>query len=183
MAEEFPEQHQYFLHQNDQSPLQPPSQYQRNVGQLSSQHSHPMLTNIIDDRLIQQHRRFEREHHLQKAISNANRSYGSIYSAHSTILSENEPLINKTNVYQHPCSVYGEAIELSRYRRNQIFLAFYIIFYVTYLIMGSICFQRLEINHEQEIRAKFRVERQLFLQDYPSVKGSLNSTNLFLDIF
>lgn len=176
MAEEFPEHHHSYLYENDQSSLLPSSQYQRNVDQLSSK---PIRTNVIDDRLIQQQRRFEREYRIQKAIPNANRSYGSIYSAHSTILSESEPLVSKTNIYQYPCSVYGEAIELSRYRRNQIFLAFYIIFYVTYLIVGSICFQRLEINHEQEIRAKFRAERQMFLQDYPSVKGSLNSTNFF----
>lgn len=45
--------------------------------------------------------------------------------------------------------------------------------------MGSVCFQRLESEKEQEIRAKFRLVRQTFLADNPSVKGSLVMTFVF----
>lgn len=177
MAEEFPDHSQYYLYQSNASaqPLRPhPQQNQqlRNNGAfLASQQA--IRATIIDDRTIQQQRRLEHESYVQKALPNAMRSYGSIYSAHSTIQSESEPLLSKPNIYQYPCGVYGEPIELTRYRRNQIFLAFFIIFYVGYLIVGSICFQRLESEKEQEIRTTFRLARQIFLADNPSVKGSL----------
>lgn len=173
MAEEFPNHSHYYLYQNE---LITPEQHQQ--PQQPSDDALPtskrrVCAKIIDDQTIQRQRRFEPDYFVTKSLPNTIRSYGSLYSAHSTLHSESEPLLSKTNIYQYPCSAYGEPIELNRYRRNQVFLAFYIAFYVGYLIVGSICFQRLESGREQDIRAQFRLTRQLFLADYPNVKGSL----------
>lgn len=164
MAEEFPDHSHQYLYQNDLAPSS-------DVSSLLP--SKRVRATVIDDRTIRRQRRTESERFVRKSVPNALRSYGSLYSAHPTLHAESEPLLSKTNGYPYPRGVYAEPIELTRYRRNQVFLAFYVAFYVGYLIAGSLCFQRLESGREQEIRAQFRLARQLFLADYPSVKGSL----------
>lgn len=178
MAEEFPDHSHHYLYQNDLAP--PPHQQPPGPDASSLLPSKRVCAPLIDDRTIRRQRRTEPERFVRKSLPNARRSYGSLYSAHApTLHSESEPLLGKANVY----GVYAEPIELTRYRRNQVFLAFYVAFYVGYLIAGSLCFQRLESGREQEIRAQFRLARQLFLADYPSVKGSLASAFFSLSIF
>lgn len=119
------------------------------------------------DQLIEP-RRIEHECLIQHSLPTLQRSYGSIYSK-SGIISESTPLLRTKDGYQsYFCN---ERIELSRYRRTQIFLFFYIVFYVLYLIVGSICFQKLETGVEQEIREEFRDERRKFLEEHPTVEG------------
>lgn len=116
-------------------------------------------------------RRTENERLVQKSLPNLQRSYGTIY-ANNSILSESQPLLRTKDGYQcHSSYLCGEQIELSRYRRTQIFLFFYIVFYVLYLIVGSVCLQKLETGIEQEIRDEFRDARRKFLAENPGVKG------------
>lgn len=121
---------------------------------------------------IHEHRPIEREKLLQKSLPSLEPSYGTIvYNATTTFHSESDPLL-----VQPPfpvCQPYlcADSVRLPRYRRNQIFLFFYIVFYVGYLIIGSTCFQSLETGVEQQVRDEFRIDRQKFLQKYPNVKG------------
>lgn len=124
----------------------------------------------IDVIQISDQRQNEHARLTQKSLPSLKQSYGSIYNS-SPYMSETDPLI-ASNYYQK-CQPYlcAEPIRLTRYRRTQIFLFFYIVFYVGYLIIGSICFQKLENGIEQQVRDEFREDRQKFLQDYPNVKG------------
>lgn len=115
-------------------------------------------------------RRIEHEKLTQTSLPSLKNSYGTIYSPRS-YYSESDPLIGSLKYDRCQPYLCGEPIRLTRYRRNQIFLFFYIVFYVGYLIIGSIIFQKLEISHEQKVRDEFRVDRQDFKQKYPYVKG------------
>lgn len=94
-------------------------------------------------------------------------SYGSLYV--NKKYSESDPLLGR-NARQYENTVRPPFI--SRYHRTQIFLFFYIVFFVGYLIMGSICFQRLERDTEMNIRREFREAREVFLLEHPHVKGN-----------
>lgn len=136
----------------------------------------PRITHNVGRINVYDQRRIETEQFTQKSLPNLMKpnlkptSYGSIYPKTKQYPSESEPLLNKN--YQYTSGyLYGEPIHLRRYRRTQIFLFFYIVFYVAYLIIGSICFQKLEHNVEQDIREEFREVRSKFLEENPSVKG------------
>lgn len=159
MAEEFPNHEHYYLYETD---------LPRNFDHVEINQTPHVTAKIITANEIREQRRFERENYTQKSLPSIKTTYGSIYTKpHSIVQSESEPLLG---IYQ-PRYLCGQPVELSRYRRNQIFLFFYIVFYVGYLIIGSICFQRLEFGHEQEIRQDFRNIRRAFLDDNPSVRG------------
>lgn len=126
--------------------------------------------NPINPYHVYDQRRVEHENLTQKSLPNLKKSYGTIFQAKS-FHGDSAPLINTHNY--HRCQPYlcAEPVRLTRYRRNQIFLFFYIVFYVGYLMIGSICFQKLETGMEQRIRDEFRADKQKFLEDYPNVKG------------
>ncbi|XP_055304765.1 potassium channel subfamily K member 1-like isoform X1 [Sitodiplosis mosellana] len=163
MTEEFPDYDSFFIfpknHRNQQpenviiKTKQTPSEHPTSVGRI----------NVYDQR------QFETERFTQKSLPNLKPSYGSIYPPTKPFPSESEPLLNQNYRYTSG-HLYGEPIYLPRYRRTQIFLFFYIVFYVGYLIIGSICFQKLEHNVEQSIREEFREVRRKFLDKNPSVK-------------
>lgn len=105
----------------------------------------------------------------QKSLPNLKPSqYGSIYSNKSYIC-DSEPLLNRN--YNYSDHLYAEPIPVASYRRSQVFLFFYIVFYAAYLVVGSICFQQLEHGVEQSIRGDFQAVRQKFLVDNPGVTG------------
>lgn len=166
MTEEFPDYDSFFIfpknHRNQrpenviiktkQTPPKP--KHSNSVGRI----------NVYDQRQI------ETQQFTQKSLPNLNPSYGSVYPQTRPFPSESEPLLNKNYRFTSGY-LYGEPIHLPRYRRTQIFLFFYIVFYVGYLIIGSICFQKLEHTVEQDIREEFRDVRRKFLDENPSVKG------------
>lgn len=119
---------------------------------------------------VYEHRTIEHEKLIQKSLPSLKPSYGTIYNI-PTFRSESDPLLVKPPFPVCQPYLCADSVLLPRYRRNQIFLFFYIVFYVGYLIIGSICFQRLETGVEQEVRDEFRLDRQKFLQEYPNVKG------------
>lgn len=170
MTEEFPDYDSFFIFPKNHRNKRP-----ENVIIKTQQKTRPepKITNNIVDRInVYDQRQFETEHFTQKSLPNLKPSYGSIYpkTTKKTYPSESEPLLNKSYHYSDGY-LYGEPIHLPRYRRTQIFLFFYIVFYVGYLIIGSICFQKLEHNVEQDIRDEFRDVRRKFLDENPSVKG------------
>lgn len=157
MAEDFPSYDPFYT--------KPPDPNVSNV--ITRDPKRVGVTQVFDQRCI------ENERLTQKNVpttGHLKHSYGSVYDSRQ-FLAENDPLITKTN-YQR-CQPYlcAEPIRLSKYRRTQIFLFFYIVFYVGYLIVGSICFQKLENGMEQIIRDEFREDRQKFLREYPDIKG------------
>lgn len=105
----------------------------------------------------------------QRSLPNLKRSNISIQRRR--IYSESDPLLGPPNQYGYHSYLCGERIEILRYRRGQIFLFFYVVFYMAYLIVGSICFQRLESEMELDIRDEFRETRKSFLDEHPEVKG------------
>lgn len=117
-------------------------------------------------------RKFERNVLAQQSMPNLKTngrfaSYGSLLV--NKKYSESDPLLGR-NDRQYEHTVRPPFI--SRYHRTQIFLFFYIVFFVGYLIVGSICFQRLERDTEMDIRREFREAREVFLLEHPNVKGN-----------
>lgn len=113
--------------------------------------------------------RFQCEYLTQKSLPNLQRSNQYLYK--QNLLSESEPLLGGN--YRKRRCFCNEAIEFTRYKRTEIFLFFYIVFYLTFLIGGSICFQQLEYGAEQAIRREFREAREDFLNDHPSISGKI----------
>lgn len=121
---------------------------------------------------VYEHRPIEHEKLIQKSLPSLKPSYGTILYNNTTIYhSESDPLLGQKPYPVCQSYLCADSVRLPHYRRSQIFLFFYIVFYVAYLIIGSICFQRLETGVEQQVRDEFRVDRQKFLQEYPNVKG------------
>lgn len=116
-------------------------------------------------------RKVERNLLLQQSLPNLKpngrfASYGSLISKKK--YSESDPLLGRNdrqyaNILRPPF--------INRHHRTQIFLFFYIVFFVGYLILGSICFQRLERDTEMDVRHDFRKAREVFLLEHPSVSG------------
>lgn len=120
---------------------------------------------------VYENRPIENEKLIQKSLPSLKSSYGTVYNNTTTFHSESDPLLVKPPYPVCQSYLCADSVRFPRYRRNQIFLFFYIVFYVGYLIIGSICFQRLETGVEQQVRDEFRNDRQKFLQEYPNVKG------------
>lgn len=115
-------------------------------------------------------RRIESEKYSQKSLPNLKQSDQHLYRRR--IYSESDPLLGG-NGYSKPryiCGGGGGGVHF-KYKRTQIFLFFYVCFYVAYLIVGSVCFQKLEINPERIVRDEFRSARTEFLEAHPEVKG------------
>lgn len=165
MAEEFPDFNSFFIYPKDHRNQRP-----ENVIIKPNNVIEPRISNHVGCINVHDQRKFETNKFTQKSLPNLKPSYGSIYPSKKTYPSESEPLLNRT--YHHYSGyLLGEPVPLTRYRRTQIFLFFYIVFYVSYLIIGSICFQKLENGIEQEIRDEFRDVRRKFLKENPSVEG------------
>lgn len=166
MAEEFPDYNSFFIFPKDHRNQRP-----ENV--ITKPHSaiQPKNTNQVGCINVHDQRKIETEKFTQKSLPNLKQSYGTVYPSRKSYAAESEPLLNKNYHHHYPDYLYGEPVQLTRYRRTQIFLFFYIVFYVSYLIIGSICFQQLETGIEQEIRDEFRDVRRKFLKENPSLKG------------
>lgn len=166
MAEEFPDYDTFFMYPKDHR-----IQRLENVISKSSKVKATTTGSSVgqmkrSSSSVYDPRRFETEKYSQKSLPNLQPTYGSFARA-KPYASESEPLLNQS--YHYSGYLYGEPVQ--RYRRSQIFLFFYIVFYVSYLTVGSICFQKLENGVEQDIRKEFQDVRRKFLEDNPNVKG------------
>lgn len=162
MSEEFVDYDSFFTYPKDHQ-----SQRPENVIMKIHATQEPNISSSVGQINIYDRRRFETERYTKKSPPSLKSSYGSFYTS-KPYASESEPLLNRT---YNSGILYGEPIHLNRYRRTQIFLFFYIVFYVAYLIVGSICFQKLEHEIDQDIRNEFRAVRIKFLEENPGVKG------------
>lgn len=174
MAEEFPDYDSFFVYPKDHRKAQlenvnrkAPTKEKRIPATASESGSSynvkPSPSNVYD------RRRFETEKLSQKSLPNLKPSqYGSIYT-NKSYGCESEPLLNRN--YNYSDYLYAEPIPVPSYRRSQVFLFFYIVFFAGYLIVGSICFQQLEHGVEQGIREDFQAVRRKFLVDNPGVTG------------
>lgn len=122
-------------------------------------------------------RRIERSHLIQQSMPNLKHNGNIQYTSYGSLIlpkqhSESVPLLGGNFQYN-----IGDRRYRYRYHRSQIFLFFYIVFYVAYLIMGSICFQRLERETEMDVRRSFRDAREVFLLEHPSVSGKTGCEN------
>lgn len=113
--------------------------------------------------------RIENERSTQKSLPNLKHTNQSLYTRN--LLSESAPLLG--NHYQKRRYFCYEAIEYTRTRQTQVFLILYIVFYLVFLVGGSICFQQLEFGAERQIRQQFREAREDFLNDHPSISGAV----------
>lgn len=162
MTEEFVDHDSFFIFPKDHRKQRP-----ENVI-IKTHKEEPGISSSVGQINVYDQRRFEAESYTQKSLPSLKSWYGSFYPT-KPYPSESEPLLNRN--YHFPRYMHGEPIHVNRYRRTQIFLFFYIVFYVGYLIVGSICFQKLEHEIDQEIRNEFRDVRRKFLDENPSVKG------------
>lgn len=162
MTEEFVDYESFFVYPKDHKNRRP-----EDVNIKTNKEPEPNVSSVGQMNVYDQ-RRFEAEKYTQKSLPSLKSSYGSFYSS-KPFSSESEPLLHRN--YHFPSYLYGEPIHVNRYRRTQIFLFFYIVFYVSYLIVGSICFQKLEHEIDQEIRSEFRDVRRKFIEEHPDVKG------------
>lgn len=160
MAEELPDYDDYYIFSKDR----------KSYNSISGDNGITAVPNGDYVNVYEQERKQRNNYYAQRSLPNLKQSNISIYRRR--IFSESEPLLGGQNPYAYRSYLCGERIEISRYRRGQIFLFFYVVFYMAYLIVGSICFQRLEIEMELSIRDEFRQSRQSFLKEYPEVKGS-----------
>lgn len=172
MAEEFPDYDSFFVYPKDHRNLRPENVISKSTKAKELTTTGSNVGQIKRASSVYDRRPFQTEKYSQKSLPNLPNlstikpTYGSIYPS-KPYISESEPLLNRG--FQYSDYLYGEPV--SRYRRSQIFLFFYIVFYVGYLIIGSICFQKLEVGVEQNIRKEFQDVRRKFLEDNPSVKG------------
>lgn len=176
MAEEFPDYDSFFVYPKDHRKAQLENvNRQKPQSKATTRATMPMFSgssrgsyhirpssNVYDRRPIQ------REKLSQQSLPNLAPSYGSIYT-HRPYAYDSEPLLNRS--YNYSDYLYAEPVPEVPYRRSQIFLFFYIVFYAAYLIIGSICFQKLEVGVEQSIREDFQAVRRKFLVANPSVTG------------
>lgn len=169
MAEEFPDYDSFFVFPKDHR-LQRPENVMSKTAKVkgATTTTGPSVGQIKRSAsTVYDPRQFETAKLSQKSLPNLQKTYGSIFSSKS-YTSESEPLLNRSYHYSDYYS-YGEPVQ--RYRRSQIFLFFYIVFYIGYLVVGSICFQKLENGVELGIRKEFQDIRRKFLEDNPNVKG------------
>lgn len=161
MAEELPDYDDFYIFSKDR----------KSYNSLNSEGGYGTIANgdYVNLGAYQQERHQRRAFIPQHSLPNLKRSTISIQRRR--IFSESEPLLGGPSQYAYHEYLCGERIEISRYRRSQIFLFFYVVFYVAYLILGSICFQKLETEMELGIRDEFRETRSSFLKEYPDVKG------------
>lgn len=158
MAEEFPDYDDFYIFSKD-----------RRNHSVDAVNAHRLIYNTLDYDYVNSHseRQIEREYFTQKSLPNLKQPQRLLYK--QNLLSESEPLLG--NNYRKRRYFCNEAIEFTRYKRTQICLFFYVVFYVGFLIVGSLCFQRLEYSAEQAIRQNFRDAREDFLEDHPSITG------------
>lgn len=63
-------------------------------------------------------------------------------------------------------------------KKGDIWFSIYLMFYISYLVLGSVAFQSMEVNTEVVMRQNFRDARATFLQKYSNVMGKC--LNMFL---
>lgn len=175
MAEEFPDYDSFFVYPKDHRKAQ-----LENVNRKEPKRTTTTITTATvsasGSRVkatpppnVYDRRQFQTEKLSQKSLPNLKPSYGSIYKSYTC---ESEPLLNRS--YNYSDYLYADPVPVVTYRRSQVFLFFYIVFYAAYLIVGSICFQKLEVGVEQSIREDFQDVRRKFLADHPLVTGYLH---------
>lgn len=175
MAEEKPDYDSFFVYPKDHRKAQlenvnriDPTKEKR-TPMATASHSGSSYYVKASPSNVYDRRQFQTEKLSQKSLPNLKPSqYGSIYT-NKSYLGESEPLLNRS--YNYSDYLYAEPIPVVSYRRSQVFLFFYIVFYAAYLIVGSICFQKLEVDVEQSIREDFQAVRRKFLVDNPGVTG------------
>lgn len=171
MAEEFPDYDDFYVFSKDR----------RNHsvdavnGFPTTNNNYKTLKDFDYVNLMHSEPRIQHEHFTQKSLPNLQQSTRSVYKRN--LLTESEPLLSGN--YRKRRTFCNDAIEFTRYKRTQIFLFFYIVFYMAFLIGGSICFQQLEYGAEQAIREQFRDKRKEFLDDHPSINGKFVCSRLF----
>lgn len=178
MAEEFPDYDSFFVYPKDHRKAQlenvnrkEPKQHKRAIATTASVSGSGSCVKASPPNVYDR-RSFQAEKLSQKSLPNLPKpSYGSIYS-NKSYMCESEPLLNRS--YNYSDYLYADPVPVVTYRRSQVFLFFYIVFYCAYLIVGSICFQRLEHGVEQSIREDFQAVRRKFLADNPNVTGYLH---------
>lgn len=165
MAEEFPDYDTFFMFPKDHRIQRPENVISQSTKVKETTTGSSVGQIKRSSSSVHDPRRFETEKFSQKSLPNLQPTYGS-FLPNKPYTSESEPLLHQGYYSGY---LYGEPVQ--RYRRSQIFLFFYIVFYVGYLIVGSIGFQNLEHDVEQDIRKEFQDVRRKFLEDNPSVKG------------
>lgn len=178
MAEEFPDYDSFFVYPKDHRKAQlenvnrqEPKQPKRIITTTASVSGSGSYVKASPSPNVYDRRQFQTEKLSQKSLPNLKPSYGSIYR-NKSYMCESEPLLNRS--YNYSDYLYADPVPVVSYRRSQVFLFFYIVFYAAYLIVGSICFQRLEHSTEQSIRQDFQTVRAKFLTDNPNVTGYLH---------
>lgn len=164
MAEEFPDYNSFFVYPKGHR-FQRPENVNNKFVEVKET-TNEQSVDQIKRASSYDPRQFETEKLTQNSLPNLQRTYGSIFVS-KPYTSESAPLLNQG--YHYSEFLCGEPVQ--RYRRSQIFLFFYIVFYIGYLIVGSICFQKLENGVELGIRQEFQDVRRKFLENNPSVKG------------
>lgn len=148
--------------------------FSKDRGKLSENSLNSNVTangyNTIDEDYVnlydQQH--IISEKYQQKSLPNLKNSSTHLFK--KRIYSESDPLLG-SNGYTKAQYICGGHVRFTRYKRTQIFLFFFICFYVAYLIVGSVLFQQFESNPERLVRDEFRAVRAEFLDAHPEVKG------------
>lgn len=164
MAEEFADANDFYIFSKDRQ--------NHSIGNVISREC--ITPSVIADDYVNvyEQRRIENEYLTQKSLPNLKHSSNSLFKRQT--YSESEPLLGGGGGYRRQRYLCGERIQLTIYKRTQIFLFFYIVLYVGYLILGSICFQKLEIATEQAVRDEFRDVRKSFLEEHSDVKGKID---------
>lgn len=159
MAEEIPDYDDIYIFSKDR----------RKYSQNSVNGNSPKGYNTINEDYVNLYdQRIENGKAQQKSLPNLKNSTQHLYR--NRVFSESDPLLG-SNGYRKPRYICGGHVRFTRYKRTQIFLFFYICFYVAYLIVGSVCFQQFEIKPEHDVRDEFRAARAEFLDAHPEVKG------------
>lgn len=89
-------------------------------------------------------------------------------------IQESKPLLSGGFEKSYKPSAYFASSTDSVYepkKRTGVWLALFVIFYVFYLVLGSVAFEGMEVNSEIAEREDFREVRHRFLQKYSDVLG------------
>lgn len=91
-----------------------------------------------------------------------------------TTSQESTPLLSGQKPWQpsYFTASADSVYEPKKDKRHGVWLAMFVVFYVFYLVLGSVAFEGMEINSEIAEREDFREVRQRFLRKYSDVLGS-----------
>lgn len=168
MAEEIPDYDDIYIFSKDR---------RRSLSNLNGHSSTTNYASINDDYIYVSPPRYQIDRSSLNSLPNLKETQPNLFKR--PFYSESDPLLSgrRRCRSRYLCA---QNIHFPRYKRTQIFLFFYIVLYVGYLLLGSICFQKLETTAEQKVREKFRTERIEFLKEHPQVKGDFWFARLFM---